>query len=502
LDLLPLGFIFLVVVVSGGIAYAADKLGKKLGKKRLSLFGLRPKHTAALGTVFLGMAVSLLTIALVASLSKGVRDWITKGSHALVELKKVQTDLDSAHALERQTQSERVRDLREISDLETKIKTGAETLVRIGAQVKNQRTQISALTQRIGPLQAKLASLTLAFKVKDAQFHSSKEKLAESKERLAESERRLASNRKELAHNLAAFNVRYQDSLKVSQKLDADIFAQTKQINDQKGELVAMGQDLAKGKAELEAIMGKLGSEKVDYARLHDQYVELQANTQELSNLLSSSFGPSRYLPLIYTVRQEVCRLELPGRMPLEDAERAVDRLIQMAQTDAVSKGAQAHGNYKVASIYDRPDGTTADRLKTLTIQRLTRQPRDLVLVAYATMNTFKGEPLPLDLGVFPNPLVYRRGQIAKDASIDGHQPRPEIFQQLSVFADTLESKAIFDGMLPKSNNPEAFGSLAADKVLELVDDIKQRDRPVKLEAVAKADIRAADPLDVDFRLR
>ncbi|MDY6086481.1 MAG: DUF3084 domain-containing protein, partial [Succiniclasticum sp.] len=38
----------LLAVIGGIIAYIADKLGSKIGKKRMTVFGLRPHNTSVL----------------------------------------------------------------------------------------------------------------------------------------------------------------------------------------------------------------------------------------------------------------------------------------------------------------------------------------------------------------------------------------------------------------------------------------------------------------------
>ena len=38
--------IFVLAVVGGVIALIGDRLGTRIGKKKLSIFGLRPRHTA------------------------------------------------------------------------------------------------------------------------------------------------------------------------------------------------------------------------------------------------------------------------------------------------------------------------------------------------------------------------------------------------------------------------------------------------------------------------
>ncbi len=38
--------VFIIAVMGGLIAFIGDKLGTKVGKRRLSIFGLGPKHTS------------------------------------------------------------------------------------------------------------------------------------------------------------------------------------------------------------------------------------------------------------------------------------------------------------------------------------------------------------------------------------------------------------------------------------------------------------------------
>lgn len=80
--------IIVMAVVGGLIAYIADKMGSKIGKKRLSLFGLRPKHTSVLLTVLSGTVIAVLTIGVMAIASKSART-------ALFGMEKIQRELTS-----------------------------------------------------------------------------------------------------------------------------------------------------------------------------------------------------------------------------------------------------------------------------------------------------------------------------------------------------------------------------------------------------------------------
>ena len=73
----------LMVVVSGLIAYIGDLIGRKMGRKRLTLFGLRPRYTAIVISVAAGMIIALCTLAAALIVSKPVRLAITEPREVL-----------------------------------------------------------------------------------------------------------------------------------------------------------------------------------------------------------------------------------------------------------------------------------------------------------------------------------------------------------------------------------------------------------------------------------
>jgi hypothetical protein len=52
--------VLLITVVAGGIAYVGDRVGHQVGRKRLTLFGLRPKYTSTIVAVGTGMLIALI----------------------------------------------------------------------------------------------------------------------------------------------------------------------------------------------------------------------------------------------------------------------------------------------------------------------------------------------------------------------------------------------------------------------------------------------------------
>jgi uncharacterized protein (DUF3084 family) len=68
-----LRIIILLIALSGAIAYIGNRVGKYIGKKRLTVFGLRPRYTAILITVISGILIALGTGGVMLALSENAR---------------------------------------------------------------------------------------------------------------------------------------------------------------------------------------------------------------------------------------------------------------------------------------------------------------------------------------------------------------------------------------------------------------------------------------------
>ena len=65
--------ILVLAVVGGVIAFIGDRLGTRIGKKKLTIFGLRPRHTAVVVTIFTGICITTVTFGIMAAASENVR---------------------------------------------------------------------------------------------------------------------------------------------------------------------------------------------------------------------------------------------------------------------------------------------------------------------------------------------------------------------------------------------------------------------------------------------
>ena len=68
-----IAFILLMLALGGFAAYQGDRVGMAVGKKRLSILGLRPKYTSRVITVLTGIIIVMITMAGVLLISHTAR---------------------------------------------------------------------------------------------------------------------------------------------------------------------------------------------------------------------------------------------------------------------------------------------------------------------------------------------------------------------------------------------------------------------------------------------
>ncbi|MGB9652248.1 MAG: DUF3084 domain-containing protein, partial [Candidatus Cybelea sp.] len=55
-----IGNIAAVMGLAGAVAYVGDRVGHQVGRKRLSLFGIRPRYTSTIVAIATGMFIALV----------------------------------------------------------------------------------------------------------------------------------------------------------------------------------------------------------------------------------------------------------------------------------------------------------------------------------------------------------------------------------------------------------------------------------------------------------
>lgn len=158
--------IAMVIVFGGFLALLGDRVGMKVGKKRLSLFGLRPKYTSMVITVLTGFFIAGLTLTILSLISDYVHTAIFRLKAIQDELKattsQVQLLTDQFRQKEDEYKNLTDKHVKLLRDLETVVaerKKKEEQLVKIEEEYRLAQENLKTATAELGLAQKRSQNL-------------------------------------------------------------------------------------------------------------------------------------------------------------------------------------------------------------------------------------------------------------------------------------------------------------------------------------------------------
>jgi hypothetical protein len=116
------GIVIFIVALAGVIAYLGDRVGHQVGRKRLTLFNIRPRYTSTIIAVATGMVIALIVTLVAIFASNQVKTAFFHLNAIYAEIDKAQT---TARELERKVNESHV-----VIGVDTLITPGALTIQR------------------------------------------------------------------------------------------------------------------------------------------------------------------------------------------------------------------------------------------------------------------------------------------------------------------------------------------------------------------------------------
>ncbi len=207
--------ILALLILGGVLSTLGDRLGSLVGKARLSLFNLRPRHTAVVITVLTGSLISAISLGLMLLVSERLRTGLFELDRLEERLQRSRQQLASSRAQLQSSQAEVAR-----------AQLGQQRIQRELAQVERQA---ATLRGELAPLQAERSRL-----------------LAE-RERLSREVGRRDAEIRRTESQLATLGQRIEAGARELQDLEANLIAL------RRGDVVlTSGQALASAKVKLE----------------------------------------------------------------------------------------------------------------------------------------------------------------------------------------------------------------------------------------------------------
>jgi len=143
--------LLLAILIAGAglVAWLGDVIGRRMGKARLTLFKLRPRHTAVLVTVLTGMLIAASTLALILVTNANLRKMIVRGPEIIRQNR-------TLVAQRSKLLYERRRLDREITKSEKEVREAEAGLQASRADLKKAQANVQGLNKRIQDQQGQL----------------------------------------------------------------------------------------------------------------------------------------------------------------------------------------------------------------------------------------------------------------------------------------------------------------------------------------------------------
>ena len=328
-------FIVLLVVglvaLAGVIAFAGDRLGTYVGRRRLSLFGARPRRTGQIVGVMAGILIMLSTLAVLAVAFQNATDTLLNFQRTLEELSRLQ--------VQERVLNERVTDantqLGELrADLDEAVATiqtaeeqrDAALTARDAAQAERDdlitlrdelKVRIDAALDEVQVAEGQLATVTAELGTTQAELDSATSALSQ-----ARADRDLAITEADEAQAEAA---RLQDEVDAA---SSALLEATSQLDALRTDMIDVGLQLADAQQQVRDAREQLDTAQQGLASAEQARDEAEAAMREALDLRDTALS-ERDVAL-------AARLELTERLEDLNAEVAdLDLLTQQLNTQA-----------------------------------------------------------------------------------------------------------------------------------------------------------------------
>ncbi len=539
--LTPLALFLGLLVATAFIAHWSDNLGKKLGKKRVSVFGLRPRTSATLLTVVSSWAIMGFTLVAlllaVAPLRQALFRYDEERSRFSGEKSRFDTEQNRFNGERARFESERVHFIEEQHTSQQRLSASQ------GQQQKAEsQTHLAKAQTRVARVQA--VSLQ-----NEARKYQSEARVSQSEADKARRDFKVARNGEQNARALAqAAKQQRQEAIADLTSVKTQLNSSTSQLSQAERNVERTGFNLKQKQAQLKQAEARTKQaqaqrEQAERNRLRAERGALRAN-QAASRAAQAAFRVGKQILALTNQKQAlehsnheaqqvalrygqladnlavVATSAISLRVEQTLAERRIDTNSSPTQianelrflVDASQNAVQQFvpGAKVVARAFDS-DPKTGEAIELSQQQTLERYARLL----FETRQSFSVRLVsalnyPRDASqvlarffLVPVRKIYTAQQTIGEATIDTTKNESAIFRQLEDLVELARFNAVRRGSSPPLS-PDSLNFFDGDtgqKMLDTLRKLQRLSRPASVRIVAARDLDATEPLQIRFQI-
>ncbi|HHY98819.1 MAG TPA: DUF3084 domain-containing protein [Firmicutes bacterium] len=464
----------LALIVTGGlIAYVGDRIGRKVGRRRLTIFGLRPRYTSIIITIITGIMVSTTTLVVLSFVSNDVRT-------ALFHMHEIQATLATTQ--------------QDLKNAEVKLQKQEKELKIREARAQELSSKVDSLTEKIGVL-----SQAMDAKAKEyATLVARNDQLSKELQKAAEQRQQATKQLGEITSQLETLKTQYAEA-KMRYEIAQKDYAQAKQS------LARAKGDIAKLEKRAGDLEKEIKSLEADRKSLQEEKMGLSTQIKDLTNavnvLYSHLQGMSQYVQgmslrdLTYRRDEIILATTMEGGGAMDQIKKSLEGFLVEANQAALKRGARIEGRDKDAIVW------LADNLDEA-YRRIHDAKGSVVVRMVSAINAMQGQPVYAYIEVFERKMIYKAGDMIASRTVDGSKGPDYVQDQLMALLIDVNSAAIKKGMI--SDAEGTVGRLLGySELRDAKTAILQEKKPVEVLARAVKDTwNTEGPLEVTLEVK
>jgi hypothetical protein len=496
-----------LIVATCVIAYLADNLGKTLGKKRVSLLGLRPRQTATLITMGASVAIMLLTVAILLftsrSLTNALLHYDAEKRAANEARQRAESEQKRATALAQALRGEIRSKQNAIRVSERQLERLQKVLRGTNDQLQSTQTLLAAARRSRADAARNAAAARQSAQVARARYREARQAFGVLGSKLRAASAQVERTRALLKQKQQLVNAAQLKLATVESSLDN----MSGQLNAAQADLSKAIAAQAQAQSGFETAQQKLNETLQDNQKAQSQLVELQARIVRLS---SAADRLSKVAELISTgdimvtqgtvfAEKTVSPRGTPERnreVLLQLLEQARNSLASQKSTIALIPLEAKVGNQIIEIKGDAILAHLAEYLGTFDV------PVSVRLTA-ARDHAIGETQIESQFLLVPSRTAFVAGETLAEITIDSGIGDARIFNQLLALLNRAEQAARAKNVMPllSAENPYFFANGTNERIFEALRRIQSLGTSAQVRVVASDDLLTTESVRVRFEI-
>ena len=428
--------IILLIILSGLIAYLGDQIGMKVGKKRISIFGLRPKYSSIIITVITGILIAGLSIAILLTVYGSLREAIFNINKVVVRLENLDEELSQKD--------------KELKNMKKEINTKSDELEKLQSQKTNLESKLTELQKELDLVENELKTTKSELTNTKKELKNTDEELRNTKKELKSAEKNIVS----LRENRDKLNKRISELNKQKTKLESKVTS----LNEKMSKLTEDYEIASK-------LANRLGEDMYYYMREDMVYQK----------------GDTIYAKVIEGGQSEDKTINELNQFLTEANKAAKNRPIKVDKDTGMALELQ-----------------TEDILYTARVLYNMERGQQAIVSLVSSVNVPKNEWLKANFVLEKNFKVFAKDDFIASKVVDANDQTEKIDSELRSLLAEVNKKAIENGLITDSEGQ--VGSIDFINFYQLVENVKSKNERIRVNVYANKDIWRNDRLGSNIR--